>query len=225
MLRAMDGDVGADLRASSQGGIFLRYQALDAGYTDERDRRPGASGKAGSGCDAAPTPHVETSAGWTPAQRHVLAVRAVAAQLDGPGRGHRVPTALAVARRPALGRSTQRSSMSTARSEKSPRTEAGVIHHVGRSARRRDRRGRRSAGLTAPWSAARSKPARILRVRRRGRDGRRRSCASAASTSRRPSDLIERYRDWSGIGRSASRALQLLRGRSATVGESRGRGC
>ncbi len=209
-------DANVARAAGSQGGIFLRYQALDAGYTEKEIAgllRSGSWVRLRRGAYAAR----ETAAGLDAVARHALLVRAVAAQLSG-----RVVvtgySALAVLGVPLWGVDLRLVHVHR-EVGKSPRREAGVVHHVGALP---DDEVVEVGGLllTIPERSTfeACRPARfdagVVMV-----DGARRLNGYDVE---RASDLIERYRDWSGSV-NASRALRFSSDRSATVGESRAR--
>jgi len=159
----------------------------------------------------------ETVVGLDAGRRHVLLVRAVAAQLSG-----RVvvtgSSALAVLDVPLWG--IDLGVVHVHREDgKSPRREAGVVHHVG-ALREEEIVEIGGLLLTRPerstFEACRrsSFDAGVVLV-----DGARRRSGFDVEKAR---ELIERYRDWSGSV-NASRALRFSSDKSATVGESRAR--
>ncbi len=210
----MDGEL-ARICAEQRGFVF-RWQALACGYTDEAiatkvRHKEWARLRRGA---YALTAHVHA---LEPAQRHVLVFRAAAARLEG-----RVvaagPTALAVLGVPLWG--VPLGEVHVHRENgKSSRTEAGVVHHLGRLT---DGDIREVDGLhvavpaRAVVDAARSLPFEVGVVLA---DGTRRLLVPEIGEAM---DVLERQRDWPG-SIEASRALKFCDGRAATVGESRGR--
>jgi hypothetical protein len=208
----MDGPLAR--AAATQGGYFFRHQALDARYSEKeiaallrsrqwRRLRRGAYTTA------------RTWDGLDDAGRHVLLVRAVADNLDG-----RVvvtgSSALAVLGGPLWG--VDMAEVHVHRDDgKTPRREAGVVHHVGalpddeiveingllvsipeRSAFAACRRATFEVGVALVDGIRFRRPFDLDRAM----------------------EILDRCRDWSGSV-NASRALRFSTDRAATVGESR----
>jgi hypothetical protein len=208
----MDGPLSR--AAATQGGYFFRHQALDAGYSEKeiaallrsrqwRKLRRGAYTT------------TQTWDGLDEAGRHVLLVRAVADALEG-----RVvvtgSSALAVLGGPLWG--VDLAEVHVHREDgKTPRREAGVVHHVGALP---DDELIEVDGLLVPipersaFEACRRAPfeAGVALL-----DGLRFRLPFDVG---RASEIIERCRDWSGSVR-ASRVLRFSTDLAATVGESR----
>lgn len=203
-------------QAVTQGGYFFRHQALDAGY---RSNEISALLRAGHWVRLRRGAYAtrETVAALDAGQRHGLIVKVVADQLSGQVvvTGY---SALALLGVPLWGVDLRQVHVHR-ENGKSPRREAGVVHHVGalpesdivehgRLLVTSLERSTFEACRTASFDAG------VVMV-----DGSRRRGDFDPAEARA---LIERYRDWSGSV-SASRALHFSRDQAATVGESRAR--
>jgi hypothetical protein len=214
MLPAMDGELARI--CAQQHGFILRSQARDCGYSDDAIATL-VKGRAWTRLRRgayALTAYVES---LSPAQRHVLVFRAVAARLDGPvvAAG---PTALAALNVPVWG--FRLSAVHVHRDEgKTARTDAGVVHHTGHL---RDQDILEVDGiLVALPSRSLVDAARMLPFEAGVvlADGVLRLLLPDVAESMA---ILESQRDWPG-SIVASRVLKFADGRSATVGESRGR--
>jgi hypothetical protein len=214
MLVVMDGELARI--CVQQHGFVLRGQALSCGYTDDAIAtlvRRKAWTRLRRGAYAL-TSYVES---LTEAQRHVLVFRAAAARLDGlvVAAG---PTALAALGVPLWGFSLSAVHVHR-RAEKTARTDAGVIHHAGQL---RDEDIREVDGLLLAAPARSLVDAVRILPFEAGvvvADGALRLVVPEVAEAMA---VLEEQRDWPG-SIVASRVLKFADGRSATVGESRGR--
>ncbi len=208
----MDGPLAG--AAATQGGVFFRHQALDERYTEKEIAALLRSGQWRRLRRGAYTT-AETWGRLDEVGRHVLLVRAVAQQLSGEV----VVTgssAVAVLGGPLWGVDLQQVHVHRD-AGKSPRREAGVVHHVGALP---DTEVIEVDGL---W---------VTSPERTTFEACRRASFEVGVglvdgvRFRRPFDpdralaVIEAHRDWAGSVR-ASRALRFSSDRSATIGESR----
>lgn len=210
----MDGELARI--CAEQRGFVLRSQARDCGYSDDAIRaevkakewtrlRRGAY---------AMTTYVET---LTPGEHHVLVFRAVAARLEGAvvAAG---PTALAALGVPLWGVPLTQVHVHRD-ADKSARTDAGVVHHAGSlgEGELREVDGIRIAvPARSLVDAVRIAPFEAGVVLA---DGALRLVLPDVAEAMA---VLEGQRDWPG-SILASRVLKFADGRSATVGESRGR--